>query len=104
MNPTLVVTTVTNVLGLIEEMLPLIGGSNSSAIGNVIKTLTDLAPLVTDQIGATYTGVRNIIDSIGAHPATTDEQVTALDAFSKTVDDAWDAIEGKLDPDAPATT
>lgn len=101
MNPTLIVTAVSAVVGLIGQLLPLIGGSNSAAIGGIIKTLTDIAPLVTDQIGATYTGVKNIINSIGSHPATTADQLVALAAFDKQVDDAWDAIEGQLDPDAP---
>lgn len=100
MNPTMIITAVTSVLGLIGQILPLIGGSNSAAIGSIIKTLTDIAPLVTDQIGATYTGVKNIIESIGAHPATTSEQMASLEAFDKQVDAAWDEVESKLDPDA----
>jgi len=58
MNPTLIVTAVTGVLSLIAQFLPLVGGSNTAAIGGILKTLTDLLPLITDQIGATYTGVR----------------------------------------------
>lgn len=100
MNPTLIVTAVTGVLSLIAQFLPLVGGSNSAAIGSILKTLTDIAPLITDQIGATYTGVKNIINSIGSHPATTADQLVALAAFDKQVDDAWNAIEGQLDPDA----
>ena len=101
MNPTLIVTAVTSVLSLVAQFLPLIGGSNSAAIGGILKTLTDLAPLITDQIGSTYTGVKNIIDSIGSHPATTADQLVALAAFDKQVDNAWNAIEGQLDPDTP---
>lgn len=101
MNPTLTVTAVTGVLSLISQFLPLIGGNNTAAIGSILKTLTDLAPLITDQIGATYTGVKNIIASIGSHPATTADQLVALAAFDKQVDDAWNAIESQLDPDAP---
>lgn len=100
MNPTMIVTAVSGVLSLIGQVLPLIGGSNSAAIGGVIKTLTDIAPLVTDQISATYTGVKNIIASVGDHPATTEEQLASLQAFDKQVDDAWNAIEAQLDPDA----
>jgi hypothetical protein len=101
MDPVTIVTAVSGVLGLITQILPLIGGSNSAAIGGVIKTLTDLAPLITNQIGVTYIGVKNIIASIGAHPATTAEQLASLDAFDKLVDDAWDKVEAKLDPDLP---
>jgi uncharacterized protein YneF (UPF0154 family) len=100
MNPTTIITAVGGVLSLITQILPLVGVKNSEAIGSIIKTLTDIAPLVTDQIVGTYTGVKNIIDSLGEHPATTEEQLKALAAFSKQVDDAWDAIEAQLDPDA----
>ncbi|HEY6022167.1 MAG TPA: hypothetical protein VIY48_20565 [Candidatus Paceibacterota bacterium] len=102
MNPVTIITAVGSVLGLITQILPLVGVKNADAIGGIIKTLTDMAPLITDQIGATYTGVKNIIASIGAHPATTEEQLASLKAFDKQVDDAWDAIEGQLDPDNPA--
>lgn len=100
MNPTTIITVVGSVLSLITQILPLVGVKNSDAIGNIIKTVTDLAPLITDQIGATYTGVKNIIASIGEHPATTAEQLAALKAFDKQVDEAWDAIEAQIDPDA----
>jgi len=102
MNPVEIVTAVGGVLSLITQILPLVGVKNTDAIGAIVKTLTDIAPLITNQIGATYTGVKNIIDSVGAHPATTADQMIALKAFDKMVDDAWDAIEGQIDPDATA--
>ena len=100
MNPVEIVTAVSGVLGLITQILPLVGVKNSAAIGGIVKTLTDIAPLVTNQIGSTFTGVKNIIAAVGAHPATTADQLIALDAFDKQVDDAWNAIEAQLDPDA----
>lgn len=90
----------TNSLDLLGKIVPMIGVKDSAGIGKVVDTLKDMAPLITDQIGATYKGVKNIINSLGAHPATTDEQMAALEAFDKEVDAAWDAIEGQLDPDA----
>lgn len=103
MDPTLIVSAVGGVLTLINQFLPLIqkGSAGSSQMGTVIDTLTKLAPLVTDQVGTVYTGVKNIIDSVGSHPATTADQMIALKAFDKQVDDAWNAIEGQFDPDAP---
>mgnify|MGYP001616748312 CR=1 FL=1 len=103
MNPVMIVTAVSGVLRMINQFLPLIGGSNAAAVGSVINTLTDIAPLVTDQIGATYTGVKNIVDALSSHPATTEDQLKALRAFDKQVDDAWDAIEAQIDPDGPAS-
>lgn len=102
MNPELIVTAVGGVLSLINTVLPLIhkGSAGTSQMGQVISTLTAVAPLVTDQVGTVFTGVKNVIASIGSHPATSADQMAALQAFDKTVDDAWNAIEAKLDPDA----
>lgn len=104
MNPELIITAVGGVISLINTVvLPMIkkDSTGSSAIGEVIDTLTKLSPLVTDQVGTLYTGIKNIIASVGTHPATTDEQLAALMAFDKQVDAAWDAIEKDFDPDAP---
>lgn len=103
MDPTLIVTAVGGVLSLINTVLPLIhptAPGASDKIGAVVDTLTKIAPLVTDQIGTVYTGVKNIIASVGSHPAATADQLASLKAFDKQVDDAWNAIEAKLDPDA----
>lgn len=104
MDPTLIVGAVTGVLSLINTILPMIHKTTPGAsdkIGKVIETVTALAPLVVDQVGTVYTGVKNVIAAIGKHPATTADQMAALQAFDKQVDDAWNAIEGQLDPDAP---
>ena len=104
MNPTTIVAAVNSVLSLIGGVLPLLGTGNSAtnAIGKIITTLTDMGPLIVDQIGKTYTGVKNIINTIGSHPATNADQLAALQAFDKQVDDAWNAVESQIDPDAPA--
>lgn len=101
MNPEVITTAVTGVLGLINTFLPMIGHNSAGTkkIGEVVGVLTSLAPLVTDQVSVVYTGVKNVIASVGAHPATTDQQRASLAAFDKQVDDAWNAIEGQLDPD-----
>lgn len=102
MNPVLIGSIINGVLGLASAIIPLIPNSaaGSSSIGKVIETITSLAPLITDQVGTVYTGVKNIIDSLSSHPATTADQLAALLAFDKQVDDAWNAIEQQLDPDA----
>lgn len=100
MTPTAIIGIVSTVVDLVQTFLPLIHKDDSGSIGKIIDTVQGLAPLVTEQIADTYTGVKNIIDSIGAHPATTEEQLAALAAFNKTVDDAWDAVEAQIDPDA----
>lgn len=103
MNPELIATAIGGVFSLITAVLPLIpkSTSGSSQIGTIINTLTSIMPLVTDQVGAVYIGVKNILDSIGSHPATTADQLASLKVFDKQVDDAWNAIESQIDPDAP---
>lgn len=107
MDPTLIVSAVSGVLSLINTVLPMIHKTTPGApdkIGQVVSTLTAIAPLVVDQVGTVYTGVKNVIAAIGSHPATTADQMAALQAFDKQVDDAWNAIEAQLDPDAPGAT
>lgn len=90
------------ILGLIKTIIPLIpkGSAGSGTVGKVIDTLTELTPIIVDQIDVTYEAVKNITSSLGAHPGTTAEQLKALRALDKKVDDAWDAIERQIDPDA----
>lgn len=102
MNPASIIGVVNTVVDLVQKFLPLVHKDDSGAIDKIIDTVQALSPLVVDQIGDTYIGVKNIIASIGDHPATTGEQLAALAAFSKKVDDAWNAIEAQLDPDNPA--
>ena len=101
MDPKAIVGVVNKVVDLVQKFLPLVHKDDSGSIDKIIDTVQELSPLVVDQIGDTYTGIKNIIDSVGEHPATTQEQLAALDAFSRKVDAAWDAVKDKFDPDAP---
>jgi hypothetical protein len=104
MNPATIVAIINGVLSVAGAVIPLIPASGGSAsMGKLLEMLTGLAPLITDQVGVVYTGVKNIIASMGSHPATTAAQLEALAAFDKQVDDAWNAIEKQLDPDTPAS-
>lgn len=93
---------INSVIDLIQQFLPLIPtvGAASPIINMVVDTLQDIAPLIVDQVGTTYTGVKNIIVALSDHPGTTAEQLVTLRALDKQVDDAWNAIESQLDPDA----
>lgn len=101
MNPVAIIGVVNTVVDLVQGFLPLIHKDDSGSIDKVIDTVQALSPLITDQIGDTYTGVKNILASIGSHPATTEEQLASLKAFAKKVDDDWNEVESKLDPDVP---
>jgi len=101
MNAESIVGIVNNVVDMAQRFLPLIHKGDTKSIDTIIDTIQSMAPLITDQIGDTYTGVKNIIDAVGSHPATTEDQLASLAAFSAKVDADWNAIEGKLDPDSP---
>lgn len=100
MNQETIVNTVNTVVDLIQKFLPLVRKGDSGSIDKIIDTLQAIAPLAIDQIGVTYTGIKNIIAAIGKNKATTAEQLASLKAFSKQIDDAWNSIERQLDPDA----
>lgn len=94
--------TANSVIDLIQMVLPLIPGVGTASpiINVIVDTLQEISPLIVDQIGTTYTGMKNIIKSLSDNPGTTAEQLVALQALDKQVDDAWNAIEGQFDPDA----
>jgi hypothetical protein len=102
MNAASIVSLVNNVVDMAQRFLPLIHSGDTKSIDAIIDTVQSMAPLITEQIGDTYTGVKNIIDAIGSHPATTEAQLASLATFSAKVDADWNAIESKLDPDNPA--
>lgn len=93
------------VLTLIEQILPLLTGGSTTAtlIINIINTLIKFMPLIKDEIGTVYQSVKNIIAALSANPAATADQIATLQTLDKQVDDAWDAIESQLDPDASTT-
>lgn len=90
------------VLTLIEQILPLLtgGGQTVTLIASIIEALIKSMPLIKDEIGTVYTSVKNIIGVLKAHPDSTADQMASLIDLDKQVDDAWDAIETQLDPDA----
>lgn len=94
---------ISSVVDMIQQFLPLIPGvgTASPVINTVIDTLQEVSPLIVDQVGTTYVGVKNIIEALSSNPGTTPQQLEKLRALDKKVDEAWDAIETKLDPDAP---
>lgn len=90
------------VLTLIEQILPLLtsSGSTVTLIENIINALIKLMPMIEDEVSTVYQSVKNIIAALSANPAATADQVASLQALDKQVDNAWDAIESQLDPDA----
>lgn len=93
-------------LTLMEQILPLLTGGSTTVtlITSIIEALIKFMPLIKDEIGTVYASVKNIIGALKEHPDSTEDQMKALQALDKQVDDAWDAIEGELDPDAPGAS
>lgn len=89
---------VSAVLALMQEILPLLGaGSTATQIGSVIATLTNLLPLVINEIDTVGPAIKNIISALQANPATTADQLAQLQALDKQCDDAFDAAAADTD-------
>ncbi len=83
---------------LIGQLLPLITSSaNVTLIGGIISTLTQFLPFIADEIASLYQPVKNIIAALSANPATTAEQLGALQALDKQADDAFEAAAASTD-------
>jgi hypothetical protein len=102
----MITTAVLAVLTLIEQILPLLTGGSTTVtlIANIIQALIKFMPLIENEIGTVYTAVKNILAALSSNPAATADQMTALTTLDKQVDDAWNAIESQIDPDAPAAS
>ena len=57
MNVESIVGIVNNVVDMAQRFLPLIHKGDTKSIDTIIDTIQSMAPLITDQIGDTYTGV-----------------------------------------------
>lgn len=99
MDPATIVAAVNAALSLAAQIIPLIDKKNSTAIGNVISDVTAIAPAATTLITNGYAAVKNLISNLGSHPATTEDQLAALQALDAQVDAAWEAVRPQFDPD-----
>lgn len=84
----LAVTAITTLLGTVASMIP--GLSTAVAIGNVIKTVADIAPVLIQTYQDVAPSVKGVIDALKANPATTAEQLAELEKVSAKVDADWD--------------
>lgn len=94
------------VLALIEKLLPAItaGTAEAGTVDTIINVLETWVPLITSEIGALYTPIKNIITALQQSGALTTDQIAGLQALDANVDQAFDAASAGLDPDAaPAT-
>ena len=94
------------VLTLIGNILPLLTGGSTTVtlIENIISALIKFMPMIVNEVGTVYQSVKNIIGALSSNPAATADQMTTLTTLDKQVDDAWNAIESQIDPDAPSAS
>jgi len=84
-------------LALIEQLLPLVAGSNAVLIDSIISTLSGFLPFIVQEISVLYGPIKNIIAALSANPATTADQLATLQAMDKAVDDAFEAAAADTD-------
>jgi hypothetical protein len=91
-------------LGMLEELLPLITSSaNTAMIGSIITALTQALPFIIQEVESLAGPVKNIIAALSATPATNAAQLATLQTLDKQVDDAFDAIAAETDAAASTT-
>lgn len=110
MNATIISGIILSSLTAIQSLLPLLGVAGNAAsivttiiaaLTKIIPTIEQLAPLVGDEAGLIYQGVKNIIANLRSDSvATTAQQDADLDVMDARVDASWDTIAPKFDPDA----
>ena len=95
----------TAILALLQQLLPLItsGSAASGVVTTVVNLLTTWLPLITTEVTALYTPIKNIIAALNSSGALTDQQIADLKTSEAAIDAAFDAASAGLDPDAPAT-
>jgi len=90
---------ITQVVTLLSTLLPLVTG-NSSAIATIIATLIQLIPAVTQEVESLIPPIKAIIAALSADPATTSDQLAALQKLDADCDAAFEAAA--IDPEADA--
>src|SRR5258705_13381048 len=98
---------VLGILGIIQQILPLLTGSGSSqttnAISSIVDQLTKWLPIILQEVSALYGPVKNIVDALSANPSTTADALEKLAAIDAQVDAAFEAAAKDVDPDATPT-
>jgi len=88
------------VLALIEQILPLLRSNSSGTIQSIIDILVQWLPRIVSLGTVLAQTVKNIIASLSANPATTADQLSALQQLDAQVDVAFETATQGLDPDA----
>src|SRR5258706_9618397 len=98
---------VLGILGIIQQMLPLLTGTGNTQTTNAITTIVDQLtkwlPIILKEVSALYAPVKNIIEALGSSPATTADALQKLAAIDSQVDAAFEAAAKDVDPDVTPT-
>lgn len=90
----------TAILALIQQLLPVLGGSDATLIASIIDVLEKWVPLIITGVEDLYQPVKNIIAALSANPAATADQLATLQKLDAQVDAAFESIATQVDPDA----
>ena len=90
----------TAILALIQQLLPVLGGSDATLIASIINVLEKWVPLIITGVEELYQPVKNIIAALSANPAITADQLVTLQSLDAQVDAAFESIAVQVDPDA----
>ena len=90
----------TAILALIQQLLPVLSGSDATLIASIINVLEKWVPLIITGVEELYQPVKNIIAALSANPATTADQLVTLQSLDAQVDAAFESIAVQVDPDA----
>ena len=86
------------ILNLIEQLLPaILSSTNVTLVDSIINALVGMLPFIIQEVQALATPVKNIIAALSANPATTAEQLAALQALDVQVDQAFEAAAADTD-------
>jgi len=88
MNSTILLVTST-ALTLIQDFAPLV--NDASTVGKIISALETYLPVVAQEASDLIQPIKNIIAALSANPATTADQLAALQALDQQADAAFDA-------------
>lgn len=78
------------IIALLGQLIPVIGTA-SPLVVQILNTLVAVVPVLVKEYIDLLPAVKNIIAALKADPATTAEQMAALEALDQQVDQAFEA-------------
>jgi len=86
------------ILNLIEQLLPaILSSTNVTLVDSIINALVGMLPFIIQEVQDLATPVKNIIAALSANPATTADQLAALQALDIQVDKAFEDAAADTD-------